>query len=137
VSTVAYAALFATLAPGVGSYAANTVAIVACSLGNTAAHRGMVRIAGAGRDRARHFGVAAGLVGVSLVVTTAALAGVRAVGLHTLPPELVAVTTANALAAVVRFAILRTWVFRPQFSTHPGVRPGSDPLDHDPVDPIR
>ena len=137
VSTVAYAALFATLAPGVGSYAANTVAIVACSLGNTAAHRGMARIAGVGRDRARRFGVAAGLVGVSLVVTTAALAAVRAVGLHALLPELVAVTTANALAAVVRFAILRTWVFRPQFSTHPGVRPGSDPLDHDPVDPIR
>ena len=55
-----------------------------------------------------------------------------AVGLDTLPPELVAVTTANAVAAVVRFAILRTWVFRPQFGTHPVVRPPERPLDHDP-----
>ncbi len=137
VSTVAYAALFAALAPGVGSYAANTVAIVACSLGNTAAHRGMAPIAGQGLDRARRFGVAAGLVGLSLVATTAALTAVRAVGLDALLPELVAVTTANAVAAIVRFAILRTWVFRPQFSTHPGNRPGSDPLDHDTIHPIR
>ena len=41
VSTVAYAALFAALEPGLGSYPANAVAIALCSLGNTAAHRGM------------------------------------------------------------------------------------------------
>ena len=79
--------------------------------------------------------MAAGLVGVSLVATTAALAAVRAVGIDALPPELVAVTTANALAAIVRFAILRTWVFRPQFGTQPGL--GCDPIDHDPIHPIR
>ena len=32
-------------------------------------------------------------------------------------PELVAVTVANLVAAVFRFAILRTWVFRPRFGT--------------------
>jgi hypothetical protein len=33
-------------------------------------------------------------------------------------PELLAVTVANVAAAAFRFAILRTWVFRPRFGTH-------------------
>jgi putative flippase GtrA len=132
VSTVAYAALFAALEPGLGSYPANAVAIVLCSLGNTAAHRGMAGAARSGLDRPRRLAVAAALLGISLAATTAALAAVRALGLDALLPELVAVTTANALAAIVRFATLRTWVFRPQFSTSPGLRPGSAPLDAGP-----
>jgi putative flippase GtrA len=117
VSTVAYVALFAVLEPGLGSYLANAVAIVLCSLGNTAAHRGMAGSARHGLARWRRLVVAGGLVGVSLGATTVALAAVRAVGLDSLLPELIAVAAANALAAVVRFAILRTWVFRPQFGT--------------------
>jgi putative flippase GtrA len=115
VSTVAYVALFAALEPGLGSYLANAVAIVLCSLGNTAAHRGMAGSARLGLDRRHRLGVAAGLMGVSLATTTVALAAVRAIGLDGLLPELIAVATANALAAVARFAILRTWVFRPTF----------------------
>ncbi len=125
VSTVAYAVLFAAFEPGFGSYAANTLAIILCSLGNTAAHRGMIGAARHNLDRTHRLGVAAGLLGVSLAATTAALATVRTVGMDALLPELVAVATANAVAAIARFAILRTWVFRPQFSTAPGVRPAS------------
>ncbi len=131
VSTLAYAALFATLEPGIGGYGANAVAIVLCSLGNTVAHRGMVGTDRHGLDRPRRLAVAAGLLGVSLAATTTALVAVRALGLDALLPELVAVTAANAAAAVVRFAILRTWVFRPQFGTHPG-RATIDPT---PVEP--
>ena len=47
---LAYVVLFALLEPWIGAYAANAVAIVGCSLGNTAAHRGM---AGHGTARAR------------------------------------------------------------------------------------
>ncbi len=126
VSTVAYVALFAVLEPGLGSYLANAVAIVLCSLGNTGVHRGMAGAARHGLDRAQRLAVAAGLMGVSLAATTAALAAVRAVGLDALLPELIAVATANALAAIARFAILRTWVFRPQFGTLGGHRP-ADP----------
>jgi putative flippase GtrA len=115
VSTVAYAALFAALEPGLGSYPANAVAIALCSLGNTAAHRGT---AGHGLDRRRRMITAATLVGVSLTFTTGALAVTRAVGLTSLLPELVAVSVANAGAAVIRFGILRTWVFRPEFGTN-------------------
>ncbi len=121
VSTLAYAALFAALEPGLGSYLASAVAIVLCSLGNTAAHRGLAGTARYGMDRRRRLGVAAALLGVSLGVTTAALATVHALGIDSLLPELMAVTAANAAAAVVRFAILRTWVFRPRFGYDPGL----------------
>src|SRR5664280_97416 len=52
------------------------------------------------------------------MIAAATLAVTRAVGLTTLLPELVAVTAANVAAAIIRFGILRTWVFRPDFGTH-------------------
>ena len=118
VSTVTYAATFAALEPSLGGYLANGVAIVACSLGNTAVHRGMVGTADRGLDRSHRLVTAAALMGVSLTFTTGALAATRAVGLRSLLPQLCAVTAGNAGAAAIRFAILRHWVFRPQFGTH-------------------
>ena len=126
VSTLAYVLLFALLEPWIGAYAANAVAIVGCSLGNTAAHRGMAGTVRHGLDRLHRVAVGASLLGVSLAFTTAALLLTRSLGLDALAPELVAVTVANILAAVFRFTILRTWVFRPRFGaltgpTGPGV----------------
>jgi putative flippase GtrA len=118
VSTLAYVVLFALLEPSLGGYAANAVAIVACGIGNTAAHRGMAATARHGLDRAHRVVTAAALLGVSLGFTTTALAVTRALGLDALVPELVAVTVANLAAAAFRFSILRTWVFRPRFGTH-------------------
>ena len=118
VSTLAYAGLFAGLEPAMGSYAANTVAIGLCSLGNTAAHRGMADSARHGLDRNHRLLTAGALFGVSLSFSTAALAATRAVGLTSLAPELCAVTAANIGAAVIRFAILRSWIFRPEFGAH-------------------
>lgn len=118
VSTAAYVALFAALEPTLGAYAANAVAIIACSLGNTAAHRGMAGTARHGLDRFHRIATASALLGVSLAFTTTALVVTRAVGLDSLAPELVAVTAANLAAAAFRFSILRTWVFRPRFGTH-------------------
>jgi putative flippase GtrA len=118
VSTVAYAVLFASLQPSMGSYLANAVAIVLCGVGNTAAHRGMAGMAGPRGDRRHRRTAAAVLLGVSLTFTTGALAVMRAAGLSSLGPELCAVTVANIGAAFIRFGILRTWVFRPEFGTH-------------------
>jgi len=115
ISTVAYVALFAALAPSLGSYLANAVAIGVCSLGNTAAHRGVADTARYGLDRWHRSAVGAALLGVSLAFTTAALAATHAAGLASLAPEECAVALANLAAAVVRFGILRTWVFRPAF----------------------
>ncbi len=118
VSTLAYVVLFALLEPWTGPWVANAVAIVACGLGNTAAHRGMAGSARHGLDRLQRVGVSAALLGVSLGFTTIALAATRALGLDALAPQLVAVTAANLAAAAFRFTILRTWVFRPRFGTH-------------------
>jgi hypothetical protein len=117
-STVAYAGLFATLEPALGSYWANTLAMGLCSLGNTAAHRGMSGTAQLGLDRRHRLLTAGALFGVSLSVSSGALAVTRAVGLRSLAPELCIVTAATMGAAVIRFGILRTWVFRPEFGTH-------------------
>ncbi len=118
-STVAYVGLFAALEPSLGSYAANLISIAVCSVGNTAAHRGMAGAARHGLPRTRRILTAAALFGVSLAATTAALAATRAAGLTGLLPELVAVTLANLAAATFRFAILRTLVFRPRFGPRP------------------
>jgi putative flippase GtrA len=118
VSTLIYVGLFAALRPDLGSFSANAVAIGLCSLGNTAVHRGLV---GAARHRLRgwrRWAGASGLLAVSLGFTTLALAVTRVSGLGSLVPELIALTIANLVAAVIRFGILRTWVFRPAFRTH-------------------
>jgi putative flippase GtrA len=128
VSTLAYAGLFAALEPGLGSYLANAVAIGLCSLGNTAAHRGMAGTARHGLDRRHRLVTAVTLLGVSLAFTTGALAATRALGLTSLAPELLAVTVANIGAAFFRFAILRTWVFRPKFGTRLPATP--EPPEH-------
>ncbi|HUY67146.1 MAG TPA: dolichyl-phosphate beta-glucosyltransferase [Acidimicrobiales bacterium] len=117
-STVAYVVLFAALAPALGVFVANAVAIGICSLGNTATHRGMAGTARHGLGRWQRSGTAAALLAVSLAFTTAALAATRATGLTSLVPQVCAVALANVAAAVVRFGILRTWVFRPAFGSH-------------------
>jgi putative flippase GtrA len=117
VSTVVYLGLFAALAPTLGTYLANAVAVSLCSLGNTAAHRNMAATSRPGLDGWHRAGTAAALLGVSLAFTSGALAATRATGLTSLVPELCAVTVAGVGAAVIRFAILRTWVFRPAFGT--------------------
>ncbi len=121
VSTLAYLLLFVVLEPVLGSYAANALAIVACSLGNTAAHRGGSGAARLGLDRLHRVLTASALLGVSLAFTTGALTVTRALGLDALVPQLVAVTLANLAAATFRFSILRTWVFRPRYGTHLGL----------------
>ncbi len=130
-STVAYAGLFAALEPSLGGYLANAVAIALCSLGNTAVHRGMVGTAGQGLDRRQRVVTAATLMGVSLGFTTGALAVTRAAGFTSLVPELCAVTAGNAAAAFIRFGILRTWVFRPEFGTHLAPAPAEPGLRAD------
>jgi hypothetical protein len=52
------------------------------------------------------------------VFTTLALMITRMIGIDALATELLGVTVANVAAAAFRFAMLRTWVFRPRFGTH-------------------
>jgi putative flippase GtrA len=111
ISTLGYLFLLIAWRPLFGTYGANVVALAICTLFNTAVHREL-----AGRVRTHHgrLILAAGaLFAISVALTTLALLGARSIMPSSLPLDLAAVTAANALAAVLRFAVLRGWVFRP------------------------
>jgi glycosyltransferase involved in cell wall biosynthesis len=118
-STLGYLFLFVAWRPVLGPLAANVVAMAIATLFNTAVHRELSQSRD-GRTRRGHMvAVAAGLYAVSLTLTTLALlvAGWLAPG--ALLPELGALIAANALAATVRFSVLRAWIFRPRLAPAP------------------
>jgi putative flippase GtrA len=114
-STLAYALLFLVLRADAGPQLANLLALLATAIANTAANRrftfGVTGRQGAGRHQAQ------GLVvfGIGLAVTSGTLAAV-----HAFDPragralELTALVLANTVATVLRFVLLRGWVFRRQ-----------------------
>jgi CHASE1-domain containing sensor protein len=63
--------------------------------------------------RGRFAGVAAALFVLSLALTSLGLVVVQQLDGSSLAFDLLAVTAANAVASVIRFAVLRAWVFRP------------------------
>ncbi|WP_101784808.1 glycosyltransferase [Nonomuraea indica] len=111
-STLAYLALFSLLRQGVPALTANAVALLVTAVANTAANRrftfGVTGSAGALRHQVE--GLVAFLVGLAL--TTGGLALLPAGVSHGV--ELAAVITANALATLMRFLLLRVWVFNPR-----------------------
>jgi putative flippase GtrA len=112
-STLAYLLLFLTLRTGLGAQPANLVALLVTAVANTAANRrltfGIRGGSGAGRAQAQGLVVFA----LGLTLTSGALAA-----LHSLTPtparstEVVLLVAANALATLLRFVLLRAWVFR-------------------------
>ncbi|GAA2770548.1 hypothetical protein GCM10020219_044270 [Nonomuraea dietziae] len=93
------------------AYVANAVALFVTAVANTAANRrftfGVKGSAGAIRHQVE--GLIAFLVGLAL--TTGGLALLPSGAPHRV--ELVAVIVANGLATLVRFLLLRVWVFNP------------------------
>jgi putative flippase GtrA len=115
VSTVAYLALFSVLRSVTGATAANAVALLVTAVANTAANRrftfGVTGRAGVWRQHLE------GLVvfGLGLAMTTGALALLE----RTTPDpgraaELAALVAANVAATLLRFVLLRSWVFHPR-----------------------
>ncbi|EGX60165.1 glycosyl transferase family 2 [Streptomyces zinciresistens K42] len=114
VSTLGYVLLYALLRPATGAQTANAVALLVCALANTAANRrltfGLRGRGGALRHQAK--GLLVFLVGLAL--TSGALAV-----LHRLAPgsarsaEIAVLVAANLAATLVRFLLLRAWVFPP------------------------
>jgi putative flippase GtrA len=119
-STLSYLFLFASSRDALGVFAANAAALAACTLVNTSIHRTLAqRMHGSmpGRaDRPRFVGTVTGLFAISAVLTSTALIVAGIVAGNSLTADLVGVSVANAIAAVLRFAVLRAWVFRPQDS---------------------
>jgi putative flippase GtrA len=112
ISTLAYLLLFAILSMIVSSVTANATAMVLTTIASTAANRRftfeMTSRAGAVRTHLE-----------SMLVLCIALA-ITTVSLDLLPSatspltELATVILSNGLAGIVRFVLLRTWVFNPR-----------------------
>jgi putative flippase GtrA len=113
VSTLGYLFLFIAWRPLLGAFGANAVAMAIATLFNTAVHRELSHTTDGRARRGRLLAVAGGLYVVSLGLTTLGLVVADWIAPSALLAELVALTVANALAAVFRFAVLRAWIFRP------------------------
>jgi len=110
-STVAYLALFVATRPALGAQAANLVALLLTALGNTAANRRMTfGVRGSERRGRDHAG---GLVvfGLGLLLTSGSLAVLHAWTDPGRALELGVLVAANLAATLLRFLLLRRWVF--------------------------
>jgi hypothetical protein len=114
VSTVTYLVLFVACRPLAGAFGANAIALAVCTLFNTAVHRELASNLHGPALGGRFASLTVGLYLISLTLTSLALMSVRALDPASLPLTLCAVTAANAVAAVLRFTVLRAWVFRPR-----------------------
>ncbi|MGP4097541.1 glycosyltransferase [Nonomuraea sp. KM90] len=112
ISTLAYLLLYSLLRQVVPPLAANAVALLVTAVANTAANRRFTfGVRGPGGAMRHQFeGLIAFLVG--LVLTSGSLSLLPAGVSHGV--ELVAVIVANAAATLVRFLLLRVWVFNPK-----------------------
>lgn len=114
VSTLAWAGLYSLLrGAGLGSAAANGVALVTTAIGNTAANRrltfGVTGRAGLARDHGA--GLLAFLLAIGLTTGAATLLDRVAPGAHRIV-ELAVLGAANLAATVGRFTLLRAWIGR-------------------------
>jgi putative flippase GtrA len=112
VSTLGYVLLYAVLRPPTGPQAANALALLVCAVANTAANRrltfGLRGRGGALRHQAK--GLLVFLVGLSL--TSGSLAVLHHVAPRPArPTEIAVLVAANLAATLLRFLLLRAWVF--------------------------
>jgi putative flippase GtrA len=126
ISTLGYLFLFIAWRPLAGNFGANALALAICTVFNTAVHKELARNMHGSRHGGRFAGVSAGLFAISLVLTSLGLLAAHALSTSSLPIALVAVIVANAAASVLRFAILRAWVFRPDPPAPVGDAGGGD-----------
>ncbi len=112
-STAAYLLLFLLFRGGMGAQGANLLALLVTTVANTAANRRLT-FGISGRHKAgRHQLQGLAVFGLGLGLTSGSLAG-----LHLVTPtphrgvELTVLVLANLAATVLRFVMLRVWVFR-------------------------
>lgn len=114
-STLAYLLLFVLTRGWVGAQAANLIALAVTAVGNTAANRRFTfGIAGRG-GAARHHVEGLIVFAIALGITSGSLAVLHSI---TAEPhrfvELAVLVAANLAATVMRFVLLRGWVFHPR-----------------------
>jgi putative flippase GtrA len=116
-STLAYLLLFSVLRNGMGAQAANVVALGATAVANTAANRRFT-FGVRGRARAgRHQFEGLVVFGLGLALTSGSLAVLNGLTTPGRALELVVLVAANLAATILRFLLLRGWVFHPRRQT--------------------
>jgi putative flippase GtrA len=113
VSTLAYLVLFALLRLGMGAQAANFVALLVTAIANTATNR-RVTFGIRGRHKAgvhQFQGLIVFAIGLALTSGSLGLLHLITTTPHRVT-ELVVLVLANLAATIVRFVMLRAWVFR-------------------------
>jgi putative flippase GtrA len=117
VSTLVYLALFLAFQGILGALVANAVVLVLTTVVNTAVH---ARFTFAGRGpfphRTQLLGAATVLV-TSVGLTTVGLLVAGVVSANSLVAQTVAILIGTGVAALVRFCLLRAWVFRSHTET--------------------
>ena len=115
VSTMAYLGLYWLLRTGTSALWANALALLASAVANTAANRRWTFGIRGSRARLRHHLEGLAVFGLGLALTSGALG---LLGLVTGNPgraaELAVLVAANATTTLLRFALLRAWVFHPR-----------------------
>jgi putative flippase GtrA len=114
-STLAYLVLYLLLRQFLPAWFSNGVALFVTAIANTAANRRFTFGFTGTRDAFKHQveGMIAFLIG--LVLSEAALGAVKLAAPHASHlAELATLVGANALATVVRFLLMRVWIFNPR-----------------------
>ena len=114
-STAAYLLLFVALQGWAGAQLANLIALLLTAIANTAANRRFTFGVRGSPQLARHHLEGLIVFGIALAITSGSLGLLHATAQapHHLV-ELAVLVAANLLATVVRFVLLRGWVFHPR-----------------------
>lgn len=112
VSTLAYLVLFIGMRSVVDPQIANLVALLVTAIGNTAANRRFTFGVRGRAGIARHHVQGLVVFGIGLGLTSGALALLHATSEPARIAELAVLVLANLMATLMRFVLLRGWVFR-------------------------
>jgi putative flippase GtrA len=113
VSTLAYLLLYLALRDQLGTFSANAIALAVTAVANTAANRRITFGVTEHRGQLRHQLQGLGVFALALAVTSGALALLHSA--RSQPSrwlEIAVLLLANLAASVLRFSLLRHWVFR-------------------------
>ncbi|WP_431044152.1 glycosyltransferase [Streptomyces sp. P1-3] len=129
-STLCYLLLYSLFRMGTGPQAANALALLLSTFGNTAANRRLT-FGVRGRDRAvRHQAQGLVVFGIGLALTSGSLAALgAAAGAPSHGTELTVLIAANLAATVLRFLLFRAWVFPAETASEGAV--AHRPASHD------
>ncbi|MFC4996867.1 glycosyltransferase [Dactylosporangium cerinum] len=112
-STAAYLLLFALLRPLAGAQAANFAALLVTAVGNTALNRRVTFAVRGAANAGRHQAQGLLLFALGLALTSGSLALLAsAAPVHPHLVEVLVLVIANLTATVLRFVLMRVWVFR-------------------------